>query len=54
MEFDSLYVGVPDSRLLLSVFRYVGINASDVNFSAGRYDPSARPPFDAGFEVSSW
>lgn len=31
--------------------RYVGINASDVNYSAGRYDPSIQPPFDAGFEV---
>lgn len=30
--------------------RYVGINASDVNYAAGRYDPSQRPPFDAGFE----
>lgn len=30
--------------------KYVGINASDVNYTAGRYDPTARPPFDAGFE----
>ncbi|CAG6015967.1 unnamed protein product [Menidia menidia] len=30
--------------------RFVGINASDINYSAGRYDPSVRPPFDAGFE----
>jgi len=29
---------------------FVGINASDINHSAGRYDPSAKPPFDAGFE----
>lgn len=28
----------------------MGINASDINYSAGRYDPSVRPPFDAGFE----
>ena len=39
---------------ILLLFRYVGINASDVNFSAGRYDPSACPPFDAGFEVSNY
>ncbi|XP_043923045.1 prostaglandin reductase 3 isoform X2 [Protopterus annectens] len=30
--------------------RFVGINASDINYSAGRYDPSAKPPFDIGFE----
>lgn len=30
--------------------RFVGINASDVNYSAGRYDASVKPPFDAGFE----
>lgn len=28
----------------------MGINASDINYSAGRYDPTAKPPFDAGFE----
>lgn len=31
-------------------FSFVGVNASDINYSAGRYDPSAKPPFDAGFE----
>ncbi|KAJ1535934.1 Prostaglandin reductase 3 [Cladochytrium tenue] len=30
--------------------RYVGINASDVNYTAGRYDTRLRPPFDCGFE----
>ena len=30
--------------------RFVGINASDINFSAGRYDPSHQPPLDCGFE----
>lgn len=30
--------------------RFVGVNASDINYSAGRYDPSVKPPFDAGFE----
>uniref|UniRef100_A0A8C6WHI1 15-oxoprostaglandin 13-reductase n=1 Tax=Neogobius melanostomus TaxID=47308 RepID=A0A8C6WHI1_9GOBI len=29
---------------------FVGINASDINYSAGRYDPTVKPPFDAGFE----
>ncbi|XP_036360169.1 prostaglandin reductase-3 isoform X2 [Octopus sinensis] len=31
--------------------RFVGINASDINFTAGKYDPSVKPPFDCGFEA---
>ncbi|ORC90355.1 oxidoreductase [Trypanosoma theileri] len=30
---------------------FVGINASDVNFTAGKYKPDAKPPFDCGFEA---
>lgn len=30
---------------------FVGINASDINHSAGRYDMKAKPPFFTGFEV---
>lgn len=30
--------------------RFVGVNASDINYSAGRYDLSAKTPFDVGFE----
>jgi prostaglandin reductase 3 len=30
---------------------WVGINASDINFSAGKYMPGLPPPFDAGFEA---
>jgi len=30
--------------------RFVGINASDINFTAGRYAPEVPPPFDTGFE----
>uniref|UniRef100_A0AC11ESM6 Prostaglandin reductase 3 n=1 Tax=Ovis aries TaxID=9940 RepID=A0AC11ESM6_SHEEP len=30
--------------------RFAGVNASDINYSAGRYDPSVKTPFDAGFE----
>ena len=29
---------------------YVGINASDINFTAGRYAGDHKLPFDAGFE----
>ena len=30
---------------------YVGVNASDINYSAGKYLPNKSPPFDAGFEA---
>lgn len=30
---------------------FVGINASDVNFTAGTYLPGVKPPFDCGFEA---
>nr|XP_053769390.1 prostaglandin reductase 3 isoform X3 [Desmodus rotundus] len=38
----------PANRMQASWF--VGVNASDINYSAGRYDPSVKTPFDAGFE----
>ncbi len=46
------------SMLSLTVFllnlsyRYVGINATDINYSAGRYHRGQSPPFDAGLEVN--
>ncbi|KAL8584864.1 hypothetical protein ACOMHN_037569 [Nucella lapillus] len=40
----------PASGEVLVRNKYVGINASDVNFSSGRYNASLKPPFDAGFE----
>ncbi|XP_064336511.1 prostaglandin reductase 3 isoform X1 [Camelus dromedarius] len=43
-------VPLPGDRDLLVRNRFVGVNASDINYSAGRYDPSVKPPFDAGFE----
>ncbi|GAB1608275.1 prostaglandin reductase-3-like [Argonauta hians] len=39
----------PDEVLIKN--RFVGINASDINFSAGKYDPTVLPPFDCGFEA---
>ena len=30
--------------------RYAGINASDINWAAGRYTPGVKPPFDCGME----
>lgn len=43
-------VPTPGDADLLVRNRFVGINASDINYSAGRYDPSVKPPFDIGFE----
>nr|XP_020657472.1 prostaglandin reductase 3 isoform X1 [Pogona vitticeps] len=43
-------VPLPGDHDLLVRNRFVGINASDINFSAGRYDTSVKPPFDVGFE----
>ena len=37
-------------RELLVRTRYAGINASDINWTAGRYIPGLQPPFDTGFE----
>ncbi|GET86922.1 oxidoreductase-like protein [Leishmania tarentolae] len=31
--------------------KYVGINASDINFTAGIYQPDVQPPFACGFEA---
>ncbi|XP_063155101.1 prostaglandin reductase 3 [Candoia aspera] len=43
-------VPLPGDGDLLVRNRFVGINASDINYSAGRYDPLVKPPFDVGFE----
>jgi len=42
---------VPGEGELLVKNKYVGINASDINYSAGRYDPKAKFPLDCGFEA---
>ena len=31
---------------------YAGVNATDVNITAGRYDPGSSPPFDLGAEAA--
>ena len=41
----------PSPSQLFVRTHYVGINASDVNASAGRYTPGAKPPFEIGFEA---
>ncbi|XP_030248680.1 prostaglandin reductase 3 [Sparus aurata] len=50
VSMQSVAVPTPGDADLLVRNRFVGINASDINYSAGRYDPSVKPPFDAGFE----
>lgn len=42
---------LPADACWINVY-HVGINASDINFTAGRYNPTLKPPFDAGFEAS--
>ncbi|EAN78351.1 oxidoreductase, putative [Trypanosoma equiperdum] len=39
------------STELLVKNRFVGINASDINFTSGKYLPGTVPPFDCGFEA---
>lgn len=43
-------VPLPGDGDLLVRNRFVGVNASDINYAAGRYDPSMKTPFDVGFE----
>jgi len=40
----------PGPHEVLVKNRYVGINATDINHSAGRYHPGQSPPLDAGLE----
>lgn len=42
-----------DNEALIKVL-YAGINASDVNVSAGRYFTDGKVPFDIGFEVCKY
>ncbi|XP_076006495.1 prostaglandin reductase-3-like [Genypterus blacodes] len=50
VSLQTTAVPTPGDADLLVRNRFVGINASDINYSAGRYDPSVKPPFVAGFE----
>ncbi|KAG7474509.1 prostaglandin reductase 3 [Solea senegalensis] len=50
VSVQTVAIPTPADSELLVRNRFVGINASDINYSAGRYDPSLKPPFDAGFE----
>ncbi|KAK5922700.1 hypothetical protein CgunFtcFv8_019941 [Champsocephalus gunnari] len=47
---QTVAIPTPGDAELLVRNRFAGVNASDINYTAGRYDPSVKPPFDAGFE----
>ncbi|KAJ8411556.1 hypothetical protein AAFF_G00163640 [Aldrovandia affinis] len=50
VSLQTVPVPTPGDGDLLVRNRFLGINASDINYTAGRYDASVRPPFDTGFE----
>ncbi len=41
----------PNDNQVLVKNLYAGVNASDINISAGRYFTDGKIPFDIGFEV---
>jgi len=47
---QTLPIPVPGPRQVLVRNRFVGINASDINVTAGRYLRNASPPLQLGFE----
>jgi NADPH:quinone reductase-like Zn-dependent oxidoreductase len=40
-----------DANTVLIKNHVLGINASDINFTNGKYLPGVQPPFDVGFEA---
>ena len=50
MQIQTVDTPSPGPGELLVRSRYVGINASDINWTAGRYAPRLQPPFDTGLE----
>ncbi|PRP78856.1 putative alcohol dehydrogenase [Planoprotostelium fungivorum] len=51
LETDTIDVSKLKGDEVVLKIHYAGVNASDVNFVAGRYDPTAKPPFYPGFEA---
>ncbi|XP_005100049.1 prostaglandin reductase-3 [Aplysia californica] len=49
-EIRDVPVPKPQAGQVLVKNKFVGINASDINLSSGRYDPTMKPPFPAGLE----
>lgn len=50
VKVQTVEMPTPGPRQLLVRTRYVGVNASDINWTAGRYIPGVEPPLDTGFE----
>eukprot|EP00058_Branchiostoma_floridae_P023011 XP_002608501.1 hypothetical protein BRAFLDRAFT_92417 [Branchiostoma floridae] len=50
ISLETVPMAKPGPKEVVVKNRFVGINASDVNFAAGRYDPTKAPPFQIGFE----
>ena len=46
-----IFLNDPQNFLIYLLSRYVGINATEINHSAGRYHPGQSPPLEAGLEV---
>ena len=50
-RLDEVKIAPPGPYDLVVKNAAVGINASDVNFTAGAYFPGVKPPFSVGFEA---
>ena len=50
VRIQSCPIPKPGMGELLVKNKYAGVNASDINLTAGRYHPGVQPPFDVGFE----
>ena len=50
VRLQSASTPTPGPGQLLIRSKYAGINASDINWTAGRYFPGLQPPFDTGME----
>lgn len=50
VRVETAIIPTPASGELLVRNKYAGVNASDINWTAGRYLPGIQPPFDTGFE----
>ncbi|CEP13821.1 hypothetical protein [Parasitella parasitica] len=50
VNYNDLIQNLKHNNVIVKNF-YVGINASDINFTNGKYIPDIKPPFDVGFEA---
>ena len=50
VRVETVCTPAPGPGELLIRNKYAGVNASDINWTAGRYLPGIQPPFDTGFE----